>query len=105
MGPLNSDICTIKTLMRLLEFKQRLLAVIYPTLLFSSNFVEEIKTKPLKARCSLTFNLFFCRASRLNLQRNWRKRTHPELIDFPQIAAPPLRFIDGPGTSGASVCQ
>lgn len=90
--------------MWLLDFKRGVLAEICPPLLFKPNFVEEIKTKPLQASRELTFDLF-CRAPNLNLQRNWRKRTHPELIDFPQTAAPLPQFMAGPGTSAASVCQ
>lgn len=90
--------------MWLLDFKRHVLAEICPTLLYSPIFVEEIKTKSLQTSRSLTFDLF-CGAPSLNLQRNWRKRTHPELIDFPQTAAPAPRFMDDPGTSAASVCQ
>lgn len=104
MGPSNSSICIINTLMWVLDFKRRMLAEICRTLLYKPKPEEETKTKPLQPSSPLTFDLLRG-ASSLNLQRNWRKRTHPELIDFPQTAAPPPRFMDGPGTSAASVCQ
>lgn len=105
MGPSNSTICIIDThLMWVLDFKLRMLAEICHTLLYKPKPEEETKTKSLQPSSSLTFDLLRGPSS-LNLQRNWRKRTHPELIDFPQTAAPPPRFMDSPGTSAASVCQ
>lgn len=44
-------------------------------------------------------------ASCLKFHRNWRKRTHPELIDFPQTCAQLWGFMNRPRTSAASVCQ